>query len=461
MKKIVIYLFVASIGLLSIISCEKEHTTINQQENVLFSKTQDEILHSISMIVAKAQENAAFRSIVYHAAKKNYGNEQTAFFARIKDHKINDGLSLQDLLATEATKLGLSASLVNFEALSQRGLAKLSFTLYDGTNANDLSTFNYQNPIPVLAEDRKLISEEELTCIAYDIHLNPVEVSNTEDPDFALLVVENNQSFVLFDAKNQRSIDGAQLSELLAYDLDADFSQEVLSAVDTDQNVLIDGMAYQLLNPNQAIAYINEQQAQDPDRTGAGRSCNRDSRNGKEAITGVNVVHSQLKTFCKWYKKDCRLEINTIFAANPNFALNQAFLSNLPKKYIIGKRKDMKNDKNYAHTLVLYQWEYQEGNHGDRYVVDFVGKHHNPDGSSTFSIGITPKVKFAILDSAATVELTIFNATYSTTKANNDTNLGGDLIQYCESIDIIPCSSFGSCGRYNSGSIKFWITKQN
>ena len=187
MKKILIYLFLLSPLWLTIVSCEKDNLRSESTSSLVDSYNQDDLLQAIAQVTAKAQMQTSFRSILLEVAKEHYGSEQTVFYIDIKDRTIDESKTVKDLLQLEAQNLNIPVSLFESEFLISQGLAKLSFTIYDGSSNNDLVEFTYSKPIPVVAEDRNMISSEEQLINAYDEELNTIQVSNMDDPEFAVL----------------------------------------------------------------------------------------------------------------------------------------------------------------------------------------------------------------------------------------------------------------------------------
>jgi hypothetical protein len=178
-----------------------------------------------------------------------------------------------------------------------------------------------------------------------------------------------------------------------------------------------------------------------------GDDCPRDYYDDYEEITQIEVVHSVLKKFCKWWKKECQIRFISTAVSNPTSPV----LTGLSKR-LIAKRKDIKKDETFEIPInkrpKFFKWWYLEGLVADPYRFDIVGIHHKADKSDAFGISINVPVKFiAKLPFTPTLS-------YQHTIKYNDENLEATLVYYCEEIA-------GLGEMYDTGAIQIWVREKH
>ena len=161
-------------------------------------------------------------------------------------------------------------------------------------------------------------------------------------------------------------------------------------------------------------------------------------------MSTIQIQHSELKKFCKWWKSNCKVQVNVAYATLSTPTSPQ--LNELPTKFIIGDRGDMKNTQLFTSDLDLFEYQYCSGVHGDPYAINFIGKHHNAGNTASITFGL-PSVKFKI-DSVEVNFSTPLSVTLGYTTKDNE--LGGDLIYYCDDLGTT----------YTSGSMDFTVTEE-
>lgn len=94
----------------------------------------------------------------------------------------------------------------------------------------------------------------------------------------------------------------------------------------------------------------------------------------------------------------------------------------------------------------MFRWNYCSGEHGDPYLLTFIGKKKNAGDETTLGINLVPKVNFEILGQK--VELSTTGLSFSIKHKKQDNPLGSFLVNYC---DYAMSDGLGTF--YTTGSI--------
>jgi hypothetical protein len=109
----------------------------------------------------------------------------------------------------------------------------------------------------------------------------------------------------------------------------------------------------------------------------------------------------------------------------------------------------MKTNKTFTPNRDLYKWEFKKDLHGNKYRIDFIGRHPDEGQETTTTVSISGVVSFKIKVGPIEqiVKRTIGGSRSIKTKAN-DQSLGGEIIDYCD-----PADPPGTT--YNNGILRF------
>ncbi len=448
----------------------------------------DYVLTMISKVYARAQNDRELRSLVLSEAQRQQGGDNVVFYAGIRNQRLSGGTVAQ-LFAENAAALGYTTSADFFSTELVAMIPRLSFSVYTGIEGTDIREWSYNEPVTVVAETVAFGGDDEVSVTGFDGDLKAVKISNSEDPVNAVIVVENNSSFILIneeltrgDIENIITVTGVTgicdelllLIHTLIVDLgdlepsDPLYQTQLLSIQqfmtmylelcdDTPPNepTCFDGIQ----NGDEEGIDCGGTYCEDCDGEPPVNECNDDCErtpiDEREWITEIKVSHGELKKFCKWWKTYCNIQVDVVYGIPDG---QSAVLETLPSKFINGKRKHMKKNKVFGANLPLYKWHWCEGEHSDIYAVNFIGKHHNAGTETTLNFGI-PDFKIKLFGQEVGIS-GIFDASITFTAEDNP--LGGDVIYYCDDIVDEDADDDGDDDgkKYTSGSIDFWITEQ-
>jgi len=458
----------------------------------------DETLILASKVFAVAQSNRNFRALIQKSANIEYGGENVVFYRHIRNQKIGRA-TVSSFLSQVSRKMGQNVSDTFWETDILKEIPKLSLSIYTGPEGTDVTKWNYSKPVVFVPETELFGGEKEYIGTGFN-GTKEVQVSNTNDPDFEVIVISDNSSFVEIspqltktDIRTITSVLGGanpcdiMLStlEILLEDLenmvpsDSEYFNLLVSI--TDLILIYDELCGEVDPPaatcSDGIQNGNEtgidcggscpacppvpscnDGVQNGNETGidCGGSCpacpetqcdldcERNDVDGREVVSTIQIQHSELKKFCKWWKSNCKVQVNVAYATLSTPTSPQ--LNELPTKFIIGDRGDMKNTQLFTSDLDLFEYQYCSGVHGDPYAINFIGKHHNAGNTASITFGL-PSVKFKI-DSVEVNFSTPLSVTLGYTTKDNE--LGGDLIYYCDDLGTT----------YTSGSMDFTVTEE-
>ncbi|MEO0899140.1 MAG: hypothetical protein AAFY71_22200 [Bacteroidota bacterium] len=281
-------------------------------------------------------------------------------------------------------------------------------------------------------------------------------LNNEEEPNQSMLVIENNSSWFSIPI----DIEQDAFTEFLSSTTDVDICEEVAS---TWWKKLSDPSQHggMLRSENMVWIYRTDLleslnscgSAHSVDENPSFVPSDRDTREKREQIVKVQVSPSELSKFCKWWKRDCSIEVKTDFANKTvdNAGNDIGSPVSEPSKFINGRRRDMKNGKIFRCNQDMFQWRYLQGVHGDPYVYNFIGRHHNPGQTTKFSFNFKPEAEFKLL--GIPVNLSVLSTKIDHSFTTADAHLGGDWVYYEDDAN-------GDGSMYTTGSISFWVKEK-
>ena len=470
--------------MLTIIACEKDsdiNTIGNEKVGPAIStdlgtdsneSVNDEPLIICSKVFAQAQNNSVFRDLI--ASEIGNTESNVVFYVQIKNKSVGT-MTVADFFQSIANKMGMALPEDYFSNELSKITPNLSFAAYSNSSGTDMKGFNYNKSFYILPATTSFDTKTKKMGVAYDQNLNEIQISNTDDPNFSVIVVEDNRDYA-FVNDNYSQSDIQNLLNKYGIDVCDKSMNKVQSATLPLNNLKQVDPLYgkTLINLNELISlnmsncneidYSNSKvESSDYDKTDGfdykttptivgtsecSQSCDRNNLTGRERITQIKVVHSELKKFCKWWKSNCKIQVDLAFATLPD---DEPVLSSYPSKFIIGDRTDMKNGQTFTTNLDMFTWLYCDDDHGDPYVMNFIGKHHNAGSTTTLSFGL-PKVTFSVSELIKIEFATPLSVSKVYTATDNP--LGGDAIEYCD-------TATGVGTKYTTGSMDFFVRRNS
>ena len=453
-------------------SCQKEEAItpekVTPTSHHTWKATPDADLVLFSKLLATAQKREEVRQFLDTWFKKDQLGENMVFFIQVKDQIVYENKSFLDIMKEEMNNLGSASLRTDYFADLIALYPNLGFSIYTGSDDISIADFEYNASVKVIPETVEFRKAEEKFETGYDENLNEKLFSNNEAPNEPAIIVENSSQWVMLRMDEELTqIGGVTLVVELCDDIIAGIYSTWLDLLGTDEFIVVDGdvvdnpiyevLIMDFITYNQLwLEYCcttceddsGGDDGDDPDPDPPVEECDRDDRSNDEHIIRVRVEHSQLKQFCKWGRNKCNIEVRQLMAFEPD----NLTLSSFPLKFINEKRNKMKNDQIVEVGLDMFPFLFLEAEHGKVYSMNFVGKHHNPDGQQTLSLSLTPTIKFKTSAGALSSETSVsgVGASFTATFANNDINLGGDIVEYCDDAN-------GEGSFYTTGSIEFRI----
>lgn len=445
-------------------SCSKETLTSTQSqvpvnlENLnKWQQTPDNDLVLLSKALASAQKRPEVIDFLDSWFKKDQFGEGMVFLLQVQNLPVNENQSFKDILSQEIEKINGVSLRNDYLGELIADYPNLGFSIYTGSDDISINDFEYSYSVKVVPETQEFRQADERFEKGYDENLNEKDFSNNEAPNEAVIIVSNSSEWIMLNAETGRPFDGSNtiITSRGPLDFCDDLAALIQEGEDEIDAIIMDGgdinsPGVQVLVTSLAtlVAEYNFLCVEDDDDNGGGGDppgdgeCDRDAREENEELVRIRIVHSELAEFCKWYKKTCEISIRQVFVVNPDALA----ASVAPEKFIIARRKSIKKHQWYVPEIEMERFRFLEGIHGDAYTVSLVGHHHNPDGGQTFGINFKPTVKFKV--GIGEISVSTFGLEYEWTIANNDNNLGGNFVEYCD-----PANGLGT--QYSTGKADY------
>jgi hypothetical protein len=203
MKRILAILVLSILAITIIYQCKNEDSSIlNLNGQKYYSQTTDEIdshLVAFAKNIAKAERIPEFRSFVKRQAKKLVGQEQIVLYLQVKDSVIYGTTTFAQLMDKISDTFGYNYNYDYYRTELPDMLPRLTITVYTGGEYVDIENWTYTEPIQVLPWTEDLKATNEVYGTSYDQYFNEYSVSNFDDPDSSMLVIEDNNSLWLVD----------------------------------------------------------------------------------------------------------------------------------------------------------------------------------------------------------------------------------------------------------------------
>lgn len=445
-------------------SCQKEEVQTHKDDistiSTNWKATPDDDLRLFSKLLAKSQKQEMVRNFLDSWFKKDQFGETMVFFMQVKDQIVYDNKTFLAILEDEMKTLNVASLRTDYFADLIALYPNLGFSIYTGADNISIASFEYTSSVKVVPETYNFRKAEEMFENGYDENLNEKLFSNNEAPNEPVIIVQNSSEWVILNSSTMKPLDGSNAIVTPAGVMD--ICDELVIQLQNNYELIGIAVESGASYGDIGVLFVSwielldlwRESCQDEDdgedNSGGGDTdpddevCDRDDRSNDEHIVRVKVVHSQLKQFCKWGRKWCRIEVRQLMATNPE----NLTLTSYPLKYINRERSCLKDTEWCNIGLDMYPFLFLEGEHGHIYSLNFIGKHHNPDGEQSINLSLAPTVKFKTPETETSVSG--IGATFGATFANNDINLGGDIVEYCD-----PANNDGTI--YTSGSIDFRI----
>ena len=403
--------------------------------------------------IAKAERIPEFRNFIKRQAEKLIGQEQIVLYLQVVDSVIYGTTTFAQLMDKISDTFGYNYSYNYYRTELPDMLPRLTITVYTGGEYVDIENWTYTEPIQVLPWTENLKAINEAYGTSYDQYFNEYSVSNFDDPDSSMLVIEDNNSLWLVD-ESYRIIGFGQVTSS-----DTFFQYHLFELTDTIEHYLEyphelpDSIKIMvplpagwhsgqiMLSYNDVIDMLNlynntQAAAGDPYC-----ECDRGKRDNREEVYQVRLDDNELDKFCPWTKKECKIQITTTF---PVLNGSTYTLTTYPKKYLKCSRKYIRNDQRKKFYFKTYKFQYCEEIHGDNYFFYLIGKNSNAGNTTTVTFSTSSSTKDK--DGNTVVGST----SVSMQIKDNDNDLGGDVVEFCD-----PANYEGTM--YDLGTIKVWM----
>jgi hypothetical protein len=203
MKRILAILVLSILAITIIYQCKNEDSSVlNFSGQKYYSQTTDEIdshLVAFAKNIAKAERIPEFRNFIKRQAEKLIGQEQIVLYLQVVDSVIYGTTTFAQLMDKISDTFGYNYSYNYYRTELPDMLPRLTITVYTGGEYVDIENWTYTEPIQVLPWTENLKAINEAYGTSYDQYFNEYSVSNFDDPDSSMLVIEDNNSLWLVD----------------------------------------------------------------------------------------------------------------------------------------------------------------------------------------------------------------------------------------------------------------------
>jgi hypothetical protein len=447
------------ISILFVVSCTKDET-ITQTD---FQIETDVNLNDYSIwgeIISTIFKKEEAQSFYLNALKNGWKDELSIPLAMlVTSHETNFVSYFEEVVDELNHNLSIG-DLMYF--LNQNPNLALSLYYPDVRSLDEIEIFDNDFKVAVIPN----YDAEE-----YDFYKNGALVlreNSNLDPDFMVLVLQKQEGFIAFSENG--TAEDFNLVSAIPYctGLATQFSSYNKNMNINNLEVTIQGVNYP--NPLHKIFILKDkdiingynkkcgiQNLTNDDRitsNGSRMMCERDNLNAPENVERVKFPQGKTtrNEFCSWTQSHCKLKVNAFIPTLANSAGTQPFSVTNLQKYVYSWRKGL-DAKNWVWTnLDITKWYHLEGQHGDKWVYHWTGINKKTGTTQTTSYSMPTSNSFK---DPATGQTTTYGntVTYSVTKTNKDSDLGNDLVNYCD-----LCSANGWQGTtYTSGAMNFSV----
>jgi hypothetical protein len=441
----------------------------------------DNLKIEIAKTLAIAQSSQQVRDFLLRQARLEIPGEPSVLWMSVVDSTVHNGTPFYQWMATASLQTTTPRDSLFYRDTIFNLIPNLAFTFfvsYEGSHEN-IHDWEYSAPVLVTPATSLFESEEGYSVPAYDNQLQVTYISNQDDPEEAVIVIEEHPYAIPVYVDTKQPLNGLTLSQALNDGFpEGDMCQTLLDMYVS----IMDQVALQIetIDPQPGSPVVHNihtnillllTQATEALEVfyeecedwvpggwaggGGGNVCERDFREYTEQVTRVQF-HSKyaIRKFCKWTRKDCTIHILPVFVAAEN---NNALPVIQFEKAIILPRKAAMSLLPYSLPFSpqrptlgkLYKWRYLDGVHGDWMHYSILGKHPKEGQEVTHKVPFSTKVGFKEPSSGTTVELSFgYELTVKYTK--KDFNLLGFEVDYCDEAD-----GFGK--QYGTGYLDIWI----
>lgn len=384
---------------------------------------QDKIIEDLAKMFAYSNNQTSFLNFI----NEELSNNDVVWYYEIINKKYEDNKVFADFLYEISIKLGMSYNKDFFTNYMPNNIPKLTISIYNPVD--NIKTISKDEKLLVFPVTQKFIDDNIKQQIGYYPDLTKKSYSDIDEPSEKIIILQNNPDYLLLNDNNTGSV----LSEYLDVQKNNVPIDLVENITKNSKTIIINNICYNLVSEKDVCYAINSIETQN----GIDVINTKSTRNGtkREKVAKIQINNSVLSDFCPWYRSNCKIKVNTIFAVKSG---DNAVLGSYPVKYIYEDRSDVKNNKicsiGNENGLTLFMWKYEDGDHGNPYALLFTGINQKTGSSTTYGFNLGYSVKF--VDKNTGEETTYSLAgNFSHTVTVKDTDLGGDVIYYNDALN--------------------------